>query len=118
MKKTVAISSFALILGLVGNVMAQQPMGGFNGPSIAKINVAEALKLGDDAPVVLEGKIEKNLGAEKYLFTDATGSVTIEIDYEDWRGVSVNEKDIVEIRGEVDKDLMNFEIDVDSVAKK
>ena len=45
-------------------------------------------------------------------------SVTVEIDNDDWRGVSVSEKDTVEIRGEVDKDFMNFEIDVDSITKK
>ena len=118
MKNIITISALAFILGLSGNTFAQQTGGGFTGPSITSVSVAEALKLGDDAPVVLTGKIEKNLGGEKYLFTDNTGSITIEIDNEDWRGVTVNEKDIVEIRGEVDKDLMNLEIDVDSVTKK
>lgn len=118
MKKQVIISAFALLLGLSGNAFAQQPAGGFTGPSPAPISVAEALKLSDDAPVVLVGKIEKNLGGEKYLFTDASGSVTVEIDNDDWKGVSVNEKDTVELHGEVDKDLMKFKIDVDSVTKK
>lgn len=52
------------------------------------------------------------------MFTDKTGSVTVEIDNEDWRGLSVNEKDTVELRGEVDKDFTSFEIGVDSVIKK
>ena len=117
MRKLALYSALALVVGFAGNVYAQQA-GGYTGPSIAKITVAEALKLGDDAPVVLEGKIEKGLGGEKYLFSDATGSVTVEIENDDWRGVTVNEQDNIEIRGEVDKDLMNFEIDVDTVTKK
>lgn len=117
MKNIVKLSCFALVLGFSGGAMAQVS-GGFTGPSIANSTVAEALKLRDDSAVVLEGRIEKSLGGEKYLFTDATGSVTIEIDNEDWNGVSVNEKDLVVIKGEVDKDLMNVEIDVDSIAKK
>ena len=123
MKKLAMVSALTLVLGISGNALAQQNFGaanqgGYTGPTIASVSVAEALKLGDDAPVVLQGKIEKNLGGEKYLFTDNTGSVTIEIDDDDWRGLSVNEKDTVEIRGEVDKDFMNFEIDVDSITKK
>ncbi len=114
MKKLAVVSALALVIGFSGNALAQ-----YTGPSAVKtMSVAEALKLGDDAPVILTGKITKDLGGEKYLFTDQTGSVTVEIDNEDWRGVTANENDTVEIRGEVDKDLMNFEIDVDAVSKK
>ncbi|MBE6448360.1 MAG: NirD/YgiW/YdeI family stress tolerance protein [Alphaproteobacteria bacterium] len=117
MKKIITTSAFALILGFSGNVFAQHA-GGYTGPSIAANTVAEALKLKDDTPVILNGKIEKSLGGEKYIFTDATGSVTVEIDNEDWRGLSVNEKDVVEIRGEVDKEFLETQIDVDSISKK
>ena len=81
------------------------------------MSVAEAKELRDDSPVVLVGKITKSLGGEKYLFTDGTETVTIEIDNEDWNGLSVSEKDTV-IRGEVDKGFTSYEIDVDSIAKK
>jgi uncharacterized protein (TIGR00156 family) len=116
MKNIVKLSCLALVLGFSGEAFAQH--GGYTGPSITKSSVAEALKLRDDSAVVLEGKIAKSLGGEKYLFTDATGSITVEIDNEDWRGVSVNENDTVVIKGEIDKDLMSVEIDVDSVSKK
>lgn len=123
MKKLAMVSALALVIGFSGNALAQQNFGaanagGYTGPSAASMTVAEAKKLGDDTPVVLIGKLEKSLGGEKYLFTDNTGSVTVEIDNDDWRGLTVNDKDTVEICGEVDKDFMNFEIDVDSIAKK
>lgn len=123
MKKFAMVSALALILGVSGNALAQQNFGaanagGYTGPSAAAMTVAEAKKLSDDTPVVLVGKIEKSLGGEKYLFTDNTGSVTVEIDNDDWRGLTVNDKDTVEIRGEVDKEFMNLEISVDSVSKK
>ena len=123
MKKFAMVSALALILGVSGNALAQQNFGaanagGYTGPSAAAMTVAEAKKLSDDTPVVLVGKIEKSLGGEKYLFTDNTGSVTVEIDNDDWRGLNVSDKDTVEIRGEVDKEFMNFEISVDSVSKK
>ncbi len=123
MKKFAMVSALALILGVSGNALAQQNFGaanagGYTGPSAAAMTVAEAKKLSDDTPVVLVGKIEKSLGGEKYLFTDNTGSVTVEIDNDDWRGLNVSDKDTVEIRGEVDKEFMNLEISVDSVSKK
>ncbi len=117
MTKLAVVSALALVIGFSSNALAQQ--GGYTGPSDVKtMSVTDALKLGDDTPVILTGKIAKSLGNEKYLFTDATGSVTVEIDNEDWKGVTANENDTLEIRGEVDKDLMSFEIDVDSLRKK
>lgn len=119
MKKTLTVGALALLLGLPSTLYAQQPAaGGYTGPSTVKtLTVAEVLKMSDDTPVELVGRIEKALGNEKYNFVDETGSVVVEIDNEDFRGVTVNEKDVVKLRGEVDKDLMNFEIDVNSVEK-
>lgn len=123
MNKFITASAFVLALGLSTSAFATgfqgpQNMGGFQGPGLEPSSVAEALKLNDDTPVVLIGQIEKSLGDEKYLFKDATGSVTIEIDNDDWRGVNVTPKDTIVIQGEVDKDFFKTEIDVDSVALK
>lgn len=110
--------TLALVMGISTNVFAQQA-GGYTGPSaVSTMTVSEVLKLGDDKPVILVGKIEKSLGNEKYTFTDNTGSVTVEIDDEEWRGLTLNENDIVEIKGEIDKDFTSFEVDVDSITKK
>ena len=119
MKKIITVSALALLLGLSNNVSAQDLGGGFTGPSDANVvSVEEAKDLRDDASVVIEGKIEKALGDEKYVFSDGKDKVTVEIDNEDWRGVNVNEQDTVEIKGEVDKEFMDTKIDVNSVVKK
>lgn len=125
MKKIVTVSALAIMLGFSANAFAkggfngpQAPMGGYTGPSAAAMTVAEAKELRDDSPVILIGKITKSLGGEKYLFTDGTETVTIEIDDDDWRGLTVGENDTVEIRGEVDKGFTSYEIDVDSIVKK
>ncbi len=123
MNKFITASAFVVALGLSANAFAagfqgQANMGGFQGPGLQPSSVSEALKLNDDTPVVLIGQIEKSLGGEKYLFKDATGSVTVEIDNEDWRGINVTPKDTIVIQGEVDKDFFKTEIDVDSVALK
>ncbi len=90
----------------------------FQGPGPAPVTVAEVLEMKDDSAVVLNGQIEKSLGGEKYLFKDASGTVTIEIDDEDWRGLDVKPTDVITIKGEVDKDMFSTEIDVDSVSLK
>lgn len=117
MKKGTSLSALALGLGLMfsANAFAQ---GGYTGPTISSITVKEALELKDDTPVVMVGQITENLGGDKYTFKDQTGSLTVEIDAEDWGGVTVGPNETVEIRGEVDKDFTSFKIDVDQVVKQ
>lgn len=102
---------------VANNTQKQQTQGGFSGPSISKTTVKQAKTLKDDMPVVLEGNIIQHLGKDNYLFRDATGEINIEIDHDDWNGVTVTPKDTVTIYGEIDKDWNSFEIEVDSVRK-
>ena len=124
MKKILSGIILSAVLGLPSAVLAggfkpnAQASGGFQGPGMPVSTVAEALKMRDDTAVVLQGKIEKSLGKEDYLFSDDTGSVTIEIDHEDWRGQTVTPSDTVIIKGEVEKDFLHTEIDVDSIELK
>ena len=123
MNKILSLSAFAIVLSysVAASAGFQDPVknaGGFNGPGLSAISVEDALKLSDDAAVVLEGKIEKSLGKEQYLFKDASGSVTVEIDDDDWRGLNVTPQDTVVIKGEVEKDMFETEIDVDVIELK
>lgn len=131
MKKILSTTAIALIIGLTTGAMAagfenngENPTGtafaagGFQGPGLSVSTVADALNMSDDTAVILEGKIEKSLGKEKYVFKDQSGSVTVEIDNEDWNGMTVTPQDIVILKGEVDKDFLKTEIDVDVVQLK
>jgi len=74
--------------------------------------------LPNDAPVLLQGKILKSLGNEKYLFSDNSETITIEIDDKLWGELSVGENDTVEISGEVDKERFSkVEIEVNGIKK-
>jgi uncharacterized protein (TIGR00156 family) len=70
--------------------------------------------------VILQGKIERRLDDDKYLFSDDTGSITVEINFWVWNGLSVDANDTVEITGEVDirgdKEKVH-ELDVKSIKK-
>ena len=69
----------------------QAPAGGFKGPGLSVSTVAQALDMHDDSPVVLQGSIQQNLGDEKYLFKDATGTVVADIDNKYWAFTSSEE---------------------------
>ena len=92
--------------------------GGFvsNHKSENVISVKEALKLNDDAKVVLEDKIKSHIKSDKYEFADKNGdTIVVEIDNNKWDNVTANEDTLLRIRGEVDKDLTKTKIDVDNV---
>ena len=96
------------VLALSAPAMANNHLGGgFQGPSaVDVVTVEQASRMKDDSQVILRGSIESSLGDEKYLFKDKTGSIRIEIDDDDWKGLVVKPSDVVEIRGEVDSHLM------------
>ena len=91
--------------------------GGFKGPGLEPVSVVQAKELRDDTPVTMRGHIIRHLGGEMYMFKDESGEMAVEIDAECWRGQQVGPEDLVEIRGEVDRDFTSLEIDVDQLVK-
>lgn len=89
-----------------------QGKGGFTGDNASLGSVKDIKNLKDDQWIRLEGHIEKRTGDEKYLFRDATGTVTADIDDDRWKGQNVSPKDKVRLEGEIDKDWNSEEIDV------
>jgi uncharacterized protein (TIGR00156 family) len=80
--------------------------------------VAEVIELPDDTRVVLQGYLlDDRIRSDHYTFRDDTGSITVEIDDHEWRGLTVTPADKVEIRGEVDRDLLTIEVEVDYIRK-
>ncbi|MBO3277524.1 NirD/YgiW/YdeI family stress tolerance protein [Pseudomonas schmalbachii] len=79
--------------------------------------VKQAQSAADDTPAVLEGIITKRLGGEHYEFKDATGTIQVEIDDDDWpAGAGVSENTKVRLTGEVDHHRQKAtDIDVDRV---
>jgi uncharacterized protein (TIGR00156 family) len=104
------------LLALVG-LSANAQQGGYKGPGAVAITVAEAKNLRDDTPVLLKGKIERFLGDEKYLFSDDTGNIVIEIDDRVWGDLSVDENEVVEINGEIDREFRGNEVEVRTIRK-
>lgn len=113
--KRIFFACVLVMLVFVGSIAGAQE--GFRGPGPDLVTVEVAKGLRDNYPVVLRGKIEQFLGDEKYLFADGTGSIVVEIDDRLWRGLSVDQNDMVEITGEVDREFTRTEIEASSIRK-
>ncbi|WP_193311973.1 YgiW/YdeI family stress tolerance OB fold protein [Rouxiella sp. S1S-2] len=94
------------------NAPQVQQKGGFSGDSTALSSIKDVKTMKDDQWVMLEGHIDKRTGDEKYIFRDATGTLTAEIDDKRWNGQNVTPKDKVRLEGKIDKDWNSEEIDV------
>jgi uncharacterized protein (TIGR00156 family) len=106
-------------------VIAVYGQGGFTGPgsNLNKwqvVKVSAVKNLPENSRVVLQGSILRAVGGEKYVFSDGTGEVTVDIDDKVWKELSVSEKDKVEISGivEIKKKRDNARmVDVKSIKK-
>lgn len=112
----VALAAGAGLLA-IGATASAQYVGPTNTPIYKTIG--EVLKSGvDDSPVQLEGYLVKRVSKDKYIFSDGSAEIRVEIDDKHFPTASaVNEKTLVQIRGEVEKDFLKSpEIDVDYLA--
>lgn len=101
------------MLGLAFPAMAAFSGPGAQAPAAAStMTVAQALKAYDDTRCVLEGSIVEKLTHDTYVFQDATGRMSVEID-RDVFGAEVTPANKVRIYGTVDtKKNRPSEVDV------
>lgn len=121
--RTLALIVFVLLLALPAQAAftggnsapAADGRGGFSGPGASNNTTVQAAKgMRDDTHVTLTGNIVSRIRGDKYLFRDATGEITVEIDDDEFRGQNVSPDNTVRIYGEVEKDFGEpTEIDVD-----
>ena len=112
-RRTVSIlTALTFTAGAAGLVQAQ-----YAGPSsqTAPRSVADIVKNPmDDQAVVLRGFLLRKVGNEKYIFSDGTAEIRVDIDTKLFPLEKIDDKVKVELRGEVEKEFMETpEIDVD-----
>jgi uncharacterized protein (TIGR00156 family) len=103
MKRALFFGFLAIVFSVTGYVQAQGFVGASTGTT-----VAEANRMRDDRSVVLTGYIVRHIREDYYLFRDDTGEIRVEIDRRAWGGLNVSENDLIEIRGEIDRDWYRF----------
>ena len=114
--KTLHSRIFAMLLL---SMLAAPSYAQYTGPIAASIATSVKAILDkpvDDQNVILKGKLIKQISLEKYVFSDGINQITADIDKDDFPLAPINENTLIEIRGEVKKDLLGApEIDVDTV---
>jgi uncharacterized protein (TIGR00156 family) len=101
--------------GFVSPSGSGHSQGGFNGPKPGLASVAQAKALRDDAWVILEGYIIRQIGHELYEFRDDSGIIYVDIDDERWFGQTASPNTRIRIEGEVDRDWNRVKIDVKNI---
>lgn len=105
-----------LSAGLVASGAIAATQGGFRGPDdVPVVTAAEAAGLPDDVDVRLRGTLARSLGADDYEFVDDSGTLVVEIDDDEWRGLVVDPGTVVVLSGELDRDSDGVELDVDRI---
>ena len=77
------------------------------------MTVSAALNGADETTAVLKGTLGKSLGHEKYEFSDASGSMTVEIDRDITRHITLNSGQSVTLYGEIEQEHNGNELEVD-----
>lgn len=100
----------------LGPTISETAHAQYTGPSstVALTTVTAILKAPvEDQDVVLTGVLLKKLSKDKYIFSDGSEQIRVEIDSKYMLNLTLDEKTRVEIRGEVEKDFLESpEIDV------
>lgn len=116
----IAILSTIVISSANAEFQATTPTktgGGFVSGAETISTIKQVMEMRDDVPVIVKGNIVQRMGDETYLFEDATGSITVEIDDDEWRGQTITPSDTVKLYGEVDRGIFKTELDINYVEK-
>lgn len=108
MKLTKIISASIILLTL-----SCSPLFAQDSESLELSTVVEVSKMEDGSRVMLEGYIGQQMGDDEYIFKDDTGTITVEITNDTWRGQNVNEDIKVRIVGDYEKDANSEKIAVE-----
>ena len=107
------IAALSIAAAALGFPASAQYTGPADAPASKVSAILENPK--DDQDVVVQGRLVRKLGDEKYMFSDGSGEIVVEIDDDDFQG-AVDEKTVVELHGEVDTGRNRPpEIEVDSM---
>lgn len=116
---TAALAQPANYTGPSNARQAATAAGSYSGPNnVPLMTVKQLLETGrDDQIARLQGRLVSFEGDERYIFEDATGRITVEIDNKDFpAGQTISAEQKVELTGEFDKGLRKTEFEVDRLS--
>ena len=116
----IATTSFSATAAFISNTPQLTQVQGSDLYPTHKINttIADKILWKDDQQFFLKGKITKQVKKDKFLFTDGTGEVVLEIEDEDWDGVNIQQDEEFIVKAQVDvKDKGTKELEAIEIFK-
>ncbi|BBH52285.1 YgiW/YdeI family stress tolerance OB fold protein [Fluviispira sanaruensis] len=117
-----SIFKYSLVFGAFFITLGAQAEFVSSKKSDSEMTIKAALELKDKEPVVVVGKITKEIRSEKFLVVDSTGEICVDIDKKIMPTEKFDETINIKISGEIDKDFKlngdqcdKFKIDAKSV---
>ncbi len=106
-----------LLIAVLLTALSATATAEFVGPGSTKtlITVSQIDNKRNGSRVTLVGLIINQVDDEFYTFQDDTGSMVVQIDHDELRGMKVTPETEVRIKGEVDDDDYDSKVDVDYV---
>ena len=116
----IATTSFSVTAAFISNTPQPTQVQGSDLYPTHKINttISDKILWKDDQQFFLKGKITKQVKKDKFLFTDGTGEVVLEIEDEDWDGVDIQQDEEFIVKAQVDvKDKGTKELEAIEIFK-
>ena len=122
-EKTMKKVSMIAVMGVITSMSAyagpdNMANNNTNTNMMEVVTVEQVRGMADNSPVIIQGYLLRKNGENSYVFQDTTGTINLEIDEEDWGGMTVTPNDFVEVWGEVDRNGSSMiEVDVSAIKK-
>lgn len=88
----------------------------YTGPGLKTTGANQVGSMAPGVGMLLKGHIVEQLGTDKFLFKDNTGTATVMISQGDWNSLRPGPSDLVEIHGKITRVESGIAVEVERIA--
>lgn len=88
----------------------------YTGPGLKTTGANQVGSMAPGVGMLLKGHIVEQLGTDKFLFKDSTGTATVMISQGDWNNLRPGPSDLVEIHGKITRIESGVAVEVERIA--
>ena len=88
----------------------------YTSPGLKITGANQVSSMAPGVGMLLKGHIVKQLGTDKFLFQDSTGTATVMISQSDWNSLRPGPSDLVEIHGKITRIESGIAVEAENIA--
>ena len=88
----------------------------YTGPGLRTTGANQVGSMAPGVGMLLKGNIVEQLGTDKFLFQDSTGTATVMISQGDWNSLRPGPSDLVEIHGKITRIESGIAVEAERIA--